>query len=101
MVLTLIERVVCVRLEEEVLQSHHDRVEVQHWLPVLAKDVQAHVALEVDIWMVDLCDSLRQYALGNMHANTYFLRALDLWWLVWVIVVDHKGEDKRAALVHA
>lgn len=33
--------------------------------------------------------------------KTHLLRALDLWWLVWIVVVDHEGEDERATLVHA
>ena len=51
---TLVQRIIGVRLQEEVLQSDHDRVEVQHGLPVLTQDVQADVPLEVNIWMVDL-----------------------------------------------
>lgn len=43
--LTLVERVVCVGLEEEVLEAHHDAVEVEHGLPVFAQDVEAYVAL--------------------------------------------------------
>ena len=54
MVFTLIQRIVCIRFEEEVLQSNHHRIQVEHGFPVFSKDVQANVALKVDIWMVDL-----------------------------------------------
>ena len=29
------------------------------------------------------------------------MRALDLWWVVWVVGVDDKGENEGATLVHA
>lgn len=51
---TFVERVVGIWLEEEVLETHHDGVEVEDGLPVLAEDVEAHVALEVEVGVVDL-----------------------------------------------
>ena len=54
MELTLVQRIVRIRFEEEVLQSNHHRIQVEHGFPVFSKDVQTNVALEVDIWMVDL-----------------------------------------------
>ena len=51
---TLIQRIVGVGLEEEVLQSDHDGIEVEDGLPVLAQDVQAHVSFEVEVRVVDL-----------------------------------------------
>jgi len=33
--------------------------------------------------------------------GTNRLCALDLWWVVWVVCVDSKREDKSATLVHA
>lgn len=39
---TLVERVIGVGFEEEVLESNHNRVEVEYWLPVLALRVNAH-----------------------------------------------------------
>ena len=51
---TLVERVVGVGLEEQVLEADHDGVEVQDGLPVLAQDVEANVALEVEVRVVDL-----------------------------------------------
>ena len=65
------------------LQSNDDCVQVQHWLPVLAQDVQTDVALKVDVWVVDL------------------LSALDLRWLVWVVYVDGECEVEASPLVHA
>ena len=51
---TLVQRIVSIRFEEEVLQSNHHRIQVKHGFPVFSKDVQTNVALEVDIWVVDL-----------------------------------------------
>lgn len=78
-----VERVVCVWLQEEILETDHDRVEVQDGLPVLAENVQADIALEIDIWMIDL---------GN---------TLDLWGLVRIVAVNGKAKLERSAFVHA
>ena len=51
---TFVERVVCVRLEEEILEADHYGVEVEDGLPVLSEDVKADVPFEVDVWVVDL-----------------------------------------------
>lgn len=40
--------------QKQILQPVHDRVDRQHRLPVLAQDVQTHVALEVDVRVVHL-----------------------------------------------
>ena len=63
------------------LQPHDDGVEVEHGLPVLAQDVEAHVALEVDVGVVDL------------------LRALDLGRVVREVLVDGEAEVEGAVLV--
>ncbi|CAG8538328.1 11348_t:CDS:10 [Acaulospora colombiana] len=42
------------KLLEEVLQPNHDRVEIEHRLPVLSEDVEANIAFEIHIWMVNL-----------------------------------------------
>lgn len=34
-------------------------------------------------------------------APTHLLCALDLGWVMWIVVVDCKGELERAGLVHA
>jgi hypothetical protein len=52
--LAFVQRILRVGLKEKVLQSHHNRVEVKNRLPIFAKDVQAYVALKVNIWMIDL-----------------------------------------------
>lgn len=64
------------------LQPHNNRIQIQHRLPVLTKNVQADVPLKVDVRVVDL------------------VRALDLWWLVGEVRVDGKGEFERSAFVH-
>lgn len=79
----LVQRVARVRLEEQELQADHHRVQVQHGLPVLAQDVQAHVPLEVDVRVVDL------------------LRALDFRRIVGEVLVDGEAEVEAPALVHA
>ncbi|KAJ8107795.1 hypothetical protein OPT61_g8616 [Boeremia exigua] len=79
----LVKRIARVGLEEQELQTDDNRVEVEHGLPVLAQDVQAHVALEVDVGVVD------------------FLRALDLGRVVREVLVDGEAEVEAPALVHA
>ena len=51
---TFVQRVVGVRLKEEVLEADHDGVEVQDGLPVFAEDVEADVPFEVEVGVVDL-----------------------------------------------
>ena len=65
---TLVQRIVCIRFEEKVLQSNHHRIKVKHGFPVFSKDVQTNVTLEVDIWMVDLMrnESRSACSHGNM-----------------------------------
>lgn len=79
----LVQRITGVGFEEQELQAHNYRVEVENGLPVFAQDVQAHVALEVDVRVVDL-----GYAF-------YF------WRLVWEVLADVEGEVEGATFVHA
>lgn len=78
----LVQRITRIRLEEQELQANNHRVQVEHRLPVLAQDVQAHVALEIDVRVVDL------------------LRAFDLGRVVGEVLVDCEAEDEAAAFVH-
>lgn len=80
---TLVEGIVGVGFEEEVLQSDHDGVQVEDGFPVLAEDVEADVAVEVEVRVV------------------HFRDAFHLRRLVRVVVVDRKRKLERAALVHA
>jgi hypothetical protein len=98
---TLVQRVVGVGLEEEVLQADHDGVEVEHGLPVLAQDVEAHVALEIDIGMVDLARATSALPWRETSGRAHLLKTLDLRRVVRVVVVDGKGEVEGARLVHA
>ena len=65
------------------LHAHNDSVQIQHGLPVLAQDVQADVALQINIRMVD------------------FLRALDLGRVVGEVLVHGEAEVEDATFVHA
>lgn len=80
---TLVEGIVGVRFEEEVLQPDHDGVQVEDGFPVLAEDVEADVAVEVEVGVVHFRDAF------------HFRR------LVRVVVVDCESKLERAALVHA
>lgn len=51
---TLVQRIVRIGLEEKVLKADHDRVEIEHRLPVFAKDVEANVTVQIDVWVIDL-----------------------------------------------
>lgn len=79
----LVERVTSIRLEEQKLQSYYDRIQVQNGLPVLAQDVEANLALEVDIRVVDL------------------LAALHLGRLMGKVGRDVEREAELATAVHA
>jgi hypothetical protein len=113
---TLVERVIGVRFEEQVLQSDHDGVEVENGFPVFAKDVQAHVALEVEVRVVDLVRArsgrvrlgTRTRTRGGGRSGrkwdwigTDLGHALDFWRVVGVVGIDDEGEKELAALVHA
>ena len=37
----------------------------------------------------------------NKPKLTHRLRAFHLWWIVGIVHIDNKGEDKGATLVHA
>jgi len=50
----LIKWIVRVGFQEEVLQPVDNGVDGQDGLPVLAEDVEAHVPLQVDVWVVNL-----------------------------------------------
>jgi hypothetical protein len=39
--------------------------------------------------------------LTNGLGSTYCLRAFDLWWLMRIIHIDHKGKDESAPFVHS
>lgn len=52
---TFVEWIIGIRLEEQVLQTNHDRVEIKDRFPVLTKDIETHVAIQVDVRVIDLC----------------------------------------------
>ena len=79
----LVQRITRVRLQEQELQPHYDRVQVENWFPVFSKDIQAHVALKIDVRMVDL----------------FF--TFDFRWLVWEVLADCEGEIEDTAFVQA
>jgi preprotein translocase subunit SecB len=84
------------------LQSDHDGVEVENRLPIFSKDVQAYVALKVDIWMINLDCSKYSFSLTEVSASTpYFLCTLHLWGIMRIVGVDSEGEFESATLVHA
>ena len=98
---TLVQRIVRIRFEEEVLQSNHHRVQVEYGFPVFSKDVQTNVALEVDIWMVDLMRKCVKVCVFSRRYDSYLWYAFDFWRIVWVVCVDCKRESESATLVHA
>ena len=44
-----------IRLDEEENESKNDWVDSKHWLPICTQDVETHVALSVNVGMVDWC----------------------------------------------
>ena len=83
------------------MQSNHDRIQVEHGLPVFSEDVQTNVALEVNIWMVDLNRKFVRVCVLSRCYDTYLWYALDLWRVVWIVCVDCKRESESATPVHA
>jgi hypothetical protein len=65
------------------LQPHDHRIQIQDRLPVLTQDVQANVALKVDVRVVDL------------------LRTLNLRRLMREVRVDRERKVERSALIHS
>ena len=49
----MIKRVIWVGLDEKEDQAQNDWVHSKHWLPVSAQDIEADVAICVDVGMVD------------------------------------------------
>merc|ERR1719362_1953729 len=49
----MVQRIARIWFQEQVEKAVDDRRDGQHWLPVLTQNVEAHIALEVDVWMVD------------------------------------------------
>ena len=79
----LVEGVVRIRIEEEEKQADSHRVEIQDRVPLFAQDVQAYIPIKVKIGMV------------------YPLEALDLRWIMGVVIVHRDAKSKCAALVYA
>lgn len=52
--LTLVQRVIGVWLQEQVLQADHNGVEIEDRFPVFSEDVQANIAFQVDVRVIDL-----------------------------------------------
>ena len=79
----LVEGVVRIRIEEEEKQADSHRIEIQDRVPLFAQDVQAYIPIKVKIGMV------------------YPLEALDLRWIMGVVIVHRDAKSKCAALVYA
>lgn len=48
-----IQRIVGVGLIEEIYEAVDDGVDVQYRLPILLQNVQANVAFQINVWMID------------------------------------------------
>lgn len=87
--LTLVERIISVGLEEEILQPDHDGVQVQDWLPVFAKNVEAHIAFEIDVRVVDLGANGESRSAMRREAKTarqaHLRHAFDFWGVMRVV----------------
>lgn len=62
------------------LQSHYDCVQIQHWLPIFSQNIEANVAFQIDVGVINL------------------LCALDFRWIMWEVLVDDETEAKGAPL---
>jgi hypothetical protein len=52
--LTFVQRIVCVRLQEKILNTDHDCVEVEYRFPIFSQNVEADVSRQIQIGVVDL-----------------------------------------------
>lgn len=55
---SLIQRIVRVGLQKQKIQSQHHRIEGQNWRPIFTQDIKAHIAVEINVRMVYLGDTL-------------------------------------------
>lgn len=52
--LTFVEWIVGVGLQEQVLESDHDGVQVEDWFPIFSENIEADVSFQIEIRVVDL-----------------------------------------------
>ena len=90
----------CGAYQEEVLEAVNDGVDAEDGLPVLPQNVEANIAVQVNIWMKDLqatgsagYPSCPQPLAGEGHHLRF---ALDLGRIVRVGGRDVKAEGERA-----
>ena len=69
--------------QKQILQAVDHRLNGEDGHPLVTQDVEAHSAFQVDVGVVDL------------------IGALDLGWLVRVVLLDLERKVKRPAFVHA
>ena len=50
----VIQRIIWVWLQKQEVEAHNNCVEVEHWLPIGSQNVQTHITLHVDVWVIDL-----------------------------------------------
>jgi len=48
-----VQRIIGVRLDEQKENSSDDIVEIQNWFPICSEDIQTHVSLQINVWMID------------------------------------------------
>lgn len=77
---TFVEWIIGIRLQEEILQSDHDGVEVENRLPVFSQNVQAHVSLEINVGVVDL---VGHHQGRNKRGSKHVLNTLSVCTLLW------------------
>jgi len=75
----VVERVVRVGFVKEVNETVNDGINVQHGFPVLPQDIEAHLTLQINVWMVNACF------------------AFDFGWCVGIVRWNGKGEMVRGA----
>lgn len=79
----LIDGMIRVGIKDEVLQTIGDGIDAQDRFPILIKDVETHVALQVNVGMVDLGAA---FHLGR---------------LMWIIVTNLESKSEFSTTVEA
>lgn len=78
-----VQRIASIRLEEQELQPHNHRIQIEHRFPIFSENVQTDIAFEVDVGVVDL------------------LFAFDFGRFVREVLADDEGEVEDSAFVES
>lgn len=68
----MVKWVVRIGLQEEENQSHDHITDIKHRFPIGTQNVQTDIALNIDVWMIDICVTVydrRFVGILRWHSN--------------------------------